>query len=55
MINTSGTQYSSREHGKVMDTDTVYRTEEAHYPSHDFFFSNIVTFNKTLVHFTDLC
>ena len=28
MINTSGKQYSSREHGKVMDTDTVYRTEE---------------------------
>ena len=48
MINTSGKQYSSREHGKVMDTDTVYRTEEAHYPAHDFFFF------QTLLHSTRL-
>lgn len=38
MINISGKQYSSHEHGKFMDTDTVYGTEEAHYPAHDFFF-----------------
>ena len=38
MINTSGKKYSSREHDKFMDADTVYRTEEAHYPARDFFF-----------------
>ena len=56
MINTAGKKYSSREHDKFMDADTVYRTEEAHYPARDFFFfSNIGTFNKNLVHFIDLC
>ena len=54
MINTPGKQYSRGEHDKFMDTESTGQRKPTIQPM-TFFFSNIVTLNKNIVHFTDLC